>query len=220
MGLADLHIHTGYTWDGKNALKAVLSYAAEMTSLDVLAITDHNTIESALQALELASFYGLDVIPGCEISTSEGHVLALFIQKPLPLNLSLVDTLVRIGEAGGIAIAPHPLARCANSLSAESIRKALQHPDASRVLLGIEAYNASLFYYESNKPAERLVQELSLTAVGNSDAHSLFAIGMGSTEFDGCTAEDLKRALESGATKVIRSRPTRRMHIIPQLSLV
>lgn len=76
MGLADLHIHTTYSWDGTCIVEAVLKQAVCYAILDVVAITDHNTIAGAVKAVALAPLYGVQVIPGSEISTREGHVLA------------------------------------------------------------------------------------------------------------------------------------------------
>ena len=53
MGLADLHIHTIYSYDGTASVPAVLTQAKQ-TGLDVIAITDHDEIKGALKAFELA----------------------------------------------------------------------------------------------------------------------------------------------------------------------
>ena len=76
MGKADLHIHTIYSWDGTCTVEAVLKQAAHIAGLDVIAITDHDEIQGALEAVDLAPRYGIEVIPGCEISTADGHLLA------------------------------------------------------------------------------------------------------------------------------------------------
>ena len=76
MGLADLHLHTIYSYDGTASLPAVLSRAKQL-GLDIIAITDHDEIAGALKALEIAPNYGVEVIPGIEITTAEGDLLAL-----------------------------------------------------------------------------------------------------------------------------------------------
>jgi predicted metal-dependent phosphoesterase TrpH len=205
MGLADLHIHTIYSWDGTSTISAVLKYAADYTDLDVIAITDHDEIAGALQALDLAPNYGISVLPGCEISTMDGHLLALFIQRPVQPGLSLVETVLRVGELGGLCIAAHPLARGINSLAPEAIRSALKVPGVSDVLIGIEVFNASIFHRRSNEVALAFAQDLPMAQVGNSDSHWLQTIGQGATEFAGTTVADLRLALETGATKVHRS---------------
>jgi DNA polymerase III alpha subunit len=65
MGLAVLHVHTVYSWDGTCTVSAVLKQATQQANLDVIAITDHDEIDEALEALDLARIYGIEVILGC-----------------------------------------------------------------------------------------------------------------------------------------------------------
>lgn len=204
MGLSDLHIHTTYSWDGTATVSAVLKQAADYTGLNVIAITDHDEVRGALEAVELAPGYGIEVIPGEEVSSADGHVLALWIQKKIPARLSLRETVSRIGEQGGLAIAAHPMARGTSSLKSETILQALEDTDIARILVGIEVFNAGLFYGNSNLGALALAQNLPVALVGNSDAHFVGGIGMGASRFAGRTAADLRRALEAHATEVVR----------------
>ena len=64
MGKADLHIHTTYSWDGTCTVEAVLKQAAHIAGLDVIAITDHDDIRGALEAVELGPRYGIEVVHG------------------------------------------------------------------------------------------------------------------------------------------------------------
>ena len=206
MGLADLHIHTIYSYDGTASVPAVLTRAKEI-GLDVIAITDHDEIEGSLKAFNLASQFGIEVIPGLEITTAEGDLLALFVTEKIEPGLSLIGTILKVGEAGGICIAPHPMARGVGmkSLSGDSIIQALRHPEASRILIGIETYNATALDRGSNHNAQTLLEECpGIAQVGNSDAHILQTIGLGTTEFSGSTAADLLEALWIGATQVRR----------------
>ncbi len=206
MGLADLHIHTIYSYDGTASVPAVLARARQV-GLDVIAITDHDEIKGALKAFELAPEFGIEVIPGIEITTAEGDLLALFVTERIKPGLPLIETIIKVGEAGGICIAPHPMARGMGmkSLSGPSIVQALHHPDASPILIGIETYNATALDRESNYHAQALLAERpGIAQVGNSDAHTLQTIGLGATEFPGCTAADLLDALWVGATEVRR----------------
>jgi predicted metal-dependent phosphoesterase TrpH len=206
MGLADLHIHTIYSYDGTASVPAVLARAQQI-GLNVIAITDHDEIRGSLKAFDLAPSFGIEVIPGIEITTAEGDLLALFITEKIQPGLSLIETIVKVGEAGGICIAPHPMARGAGmkSLSGPSILQALRHPDASRILIGIETYNATALDRKGNQNAQALLAEYpGIAQVGNSDAHTLQAIGLGTTEFLGYTAAHLLDALWIGATDVHR----------------
>lgn len=204
MGLADLHIHTTYSWDGTCTVSAVLKQTADRTNLDVIAITDHDEVQGALEATELAPSYGIHVIPGSEVSTADGHLLALFIHKRIPKGLSLVETVKKVGEQGGICIAAHPMARGTSSLQPGVIRKALEDPGIASILVGIEAFNAGLFYGNSNQSAYQFALTLPVALVGNSDAHYTGGIGRGASRFNGRTALDLRRALETKNTEIVR----------------
>ncbi|WP_299024246.1 PHP domain-containing protein [uncultured Thermanaerothrix sp.] len=202
MGLADLHIHTVYSYDGTSSVEAVLKYVAEYTDLDIIAITDHDCITGALKAQDLAPAYGLEVIPGIEVSTSEGHVLALYIERPVPAGLSLIETALRVGELGGLCIAAHPMAAGTSSLNFQTIRAALEHPEVRRILVGVERFNGGLVYTRRNPWVEAIASTLPLAQVGNSDAHVLRMIGQGATFFPGTTAAELRHALEHATTEV------------------
>jgi predicted metal-dependent phosphoesterase TrpH len=202
MGLADLHIHSIHSYDGTATIPAILKHTADNTDLDVIAITDHDSMDGVNQALDLGPKYGLQVIPGCEISSAQGHVLGLFIRNRVPAGLSFIETLMLIGEQGGMAIAAHPLAKGTSSLNFEVIREACNHPFASKVLVGVEAFNGGLFYTRSNKNIAAQSSRLPLAQVGNSDSHILQTIGEGSSYFPGSTIMDLKMALKQRLTWV------------------
>lgn len=202
MGFADLHIHTIYSYDGTCSVSAVLKQVADHTDLDVIAITDHDSLVGVREALNLAPNYGVEVIPGCEVSTADGHLLALFIDRPIHAGLSLVETVLRVGEQGGLCIAAHPMARGASSLRFATIQQALSQPGVDQVLVGIEAFNGGLVYTRRNPLVEAMAQTLPLAQVGNSDAHILQTIGHGSSKFEGQTACELRTALEQATTRV------------------
>ena len=199
MGLADLHMHTIYSYDGTASVPAVLTRAKQI-GLDVIAITDHDEIAGSLKALELAPKYGVEVIPAIEITTAEGDLLALNITKKVGRDLPLIETILKVGELGGFCIAPHPMAGGfgMKSLNAYSILRALRNPDVVRILIGIETYNATTIDKMSNHYAHILGSRLNLAQTASSDAHVVEAIGLGATEFGGHTAQDLIKALQTG----------------------
>jgi predicted metal-dependent phosphoesterase TrpH len=206
MGFADLHIHTVHSYDGTSSVSAVLKQAADYADLDVIAITDHDTLAGVREAMDLAPSYGIEVIPGCEVSTAEGHLLALFIEQAIPADLPLVQTVRLIGEQGGLCIAAHPTAWGMTSLSFADIHLALFQRGVRDILVGVEAFNGGLIYTRSNPLVEALSQSLPLAQVGNSDSHVLKTIGQGATRFEGRTAADLRSALVNRKTKVVRSK--------------
>ena len=205
MGLADLHLHTIYSYDGTASLAAVLSRAKQV-GLDVIAITDHDEIAGALKAMELASAYGVELIPGIEITTADGDLLAFFITEKVDAGLSLVETVLRVRELGGVCIAPHPMAggMGMKSLSGRAILNALRNLQVAETLIGIEVYNATALDRISNHYARILASRLDIAHVGNSDAHVVDAIGLGASEFEGNTAADLLIALKNKTTKVLK----------------
>lgn len=207
MGRADLHLHTIYSFDGTASLAAVLNRAKQLR-LDVIAITDHDEIEGALKAMEIAPNYGVEVIPGIEITTAEGDLLAFFITEKVDAGLSLTETVLRVRELGGVCVAPHPMASGLGmkSLGARAIMKALRNPRVADTLIGIEVYNATALDRISNYYASILAGRLDIAHVGNSDAHTVGALGLGATEFEGSSAADLLTALKNKTTKVSKQK--------------
>lgn len=203
MGLADLHMHTIFSYDGTATVPAVLARAKEI-GLDVIAITDHDEINGSLKALEVAPQYGIEVIPGIEITTSDGDLLAFNITERVERGHSLIETVLRVKELGGFCVAPHPMAGGLGmkSLSAPTIMKALRNPGVAQTLIGIETFNATTIDKMSNHYAHLLGEHLKIAKLGNSDAHILRTIGMGATQFEGHTAQDLIKAIRTRKTCV------------------
>lgn len=209
MGKADLHIHTAYSADGTATVAAILEHVARHTDLDVIAITDHDEIEGALEAVALAPRYGIEVIPGVEVTTADGHLLALYVTENVPAKLSLVETIDYVANLGGVCIAAHPGGRWEWCLQEHHLRHALSLPHIAETLIGVEAYNASLPNLRINQRAHAIQQRLALANVSNSDAHLLWMIGITATCFPGKNAQDLRKALYERTTTVeIQPRPS------------
>lgn len=205
MGLADLHIHSTYSWDSVSSIRAILKHVIENTDLDMIAITDHDEIRGAFEAQQIAPTYGVQVIIGSEISTAEGHLLVYFIDHKIQAGLSLIETILRVRDQGGICVAAHPMAKGALSLSAEAIRNAFNHPATAGVLVGIETFNGGLFHRTSNDLALSLAQEIAvkhpnIAMLANTDSHTLFTIGQAASEFYGNSPEELRKAMIFGET--------------------
>lgn len=92
---ADLHLHSTAS-DGRLTPQELVQKAVEL-KLEVIAITDHDSVEGVLPALEEAKKYPqLTVIPGVEINTDvpkgEVHILGYFIDYRDPgLKLTLEE---------------------------------------------------------------------------------------------------------------------------------
>lgn len=203
MGRADLHIHTRVS-DGLGSIEQVLEYVEHRTGLDVVAITDHEDVTGGLRAQELAAKrgYRFAVVPGAEVTTRQGHVIALFIDRDVPSFRSVEATLERIHGQEGFAIVPHPLSWLTRSVSERTLDRIEGRAEAGITFDGIELANPSPAGLRTRARAMRLNGERwKLPAVGGSDAHHLPHIGTGWTEFEGSTADDLRTALTSGQVR-------------------
>ena len=199
LGKADLHMHSTYS-DGTATLEQILHHVQYNTHLDVIAITDHDVVEGALRArdLWLRGSYRFDFIVGEEITTSEGHLLALYIEKPIRPHLSMARSVDLVHEQGGLAIVAHPLNRFFRHSCQRDVLDQIYA--ASDVWLdGIETWNASFCGLYGNRIAMRVNREVyGWPEVGNSDAHTLSAIGCGCTWFEGKSAQDVRTTIEAG----------------------
>ena len=199
---ADLHIHTTYS-DGTASVPDVLTAVAQ-SDLRVIAITDHDTIQGALEARSLASEFGVEVIVGEEVSTQEGHLLALFVEDELPPYRPAAETIDAVHAQGGLCIAAHPYDWATSSLGytwgrSHRLAAEVDHPWHTWRVDGLEVFNASLLWPRSacNLKAQHVAHTLGLPALGGSDAHSPATVGSGYTLFPGSTADDLYRAIKN-----------------------
>jgi len=201
-GRADMHLHTLYS-DGVMEVQALLDQVEHSTDLDLIAVTDHERIDGALRARELhaAGNYHFGLVVGEEITTRRGHVLALFLTERIPPLRPLEETIERIHDQGGIAIAAHPLAPLTPSLGRRSLLRLHHDPDPRHRLDAIEMLNPSVAGRARRPHRHALNQLMELAAVGNSDAHVLEHIGSGWTWFPGVSAEDYRRAVADRTTE-------------------
>ncbi len=155
---ADLHVHTTYSGDSI-ITPGELVYYAKKRGLDAVAVTDHNQIEGARKIVAETDFL---IIPGTEVSSREGHIVGLNVSAPIPKGLTADETVDRIHNAGGIAIACHPYALFKGSIGKHVTDKF----DA------VETINASSFPFKrSSAEAEKLAKNLKLSRVAGTDAH-------------------------------------------------
>jgi len=212
---ADLHIHTS-AGDGIASPQRVLAVALQR-HLQVIAITDHDQLDGARRAAELLAMgtAALELIIGCEVTTRQGHLLALFIERQLPFFKRVEDTIDAIKAQSGLVVVPHPLGRLVPSLSAKKIAElvAKGYP-----IDGIELYNPSPANRAHRAQVNALNHTWGLAAIGGSDAHFWQHVGAAYTLFPGHTAADLRRAILSRHTWVggMESPPAR----LPAIALV
>jgi len=188
----------------------ILEHVERAATLDVIAITEHDTLRAGAEAREIRARgnYRFDVICGEEVTTLDGHLLALWIDEPVPSFERMEPTLEAIHRQGGLAIVPHPLSWLTRSVSARVLQRVEGATDAGVCFDGIEEYNLSPAGRVSSARGRRLNRErLGLAALGCSDAHFLAAIGSGYTTFEGTTAGQLREAIAQRRTSGAAGRP-------------
>lgn len=200
---ADLHIHSS-TGDGLNSIAEILEHAEFHTDLSVIAITDHDEIEGALAAEELAARrgYRVQVVPGTEITTRHGHLLALFVRTRFPALRALEATIEAVRAAGGICVVPHPLSWLTLSVGRRRLLQVQARSESHLRFDGMEVFNPTFAGRVGTERARKLNRHvLRLAETGGSDAHSCSLIGSGYTLFPGRTPDDLRRAIELRETQ-------------------
>lgn len=173
----DLHCHTRGSFDCLSAPKDVVR-AAAARGLTHLAITDHDRIDVALEARELAPD-GLTIIVGEEVRTRDGDLICVFLERAIPPGLSAVEAIAAAREQGGLVGIPHPFDGHRGSLLREP---AMEHLVAR--VDWIETHNARVIGH-GNEQASDLARERGLPGVAVSDAHSVMEVGVAYTALDG-----------------------------------
>ena len=197
----ELHAHSELSHDGRDPVELLLEQAAAV-GLDALAVTDHDEIDASLDAVELAPEFGLVGIPGMEVTSEAGHVLALGVREAVPPELPFEETLDRIREQGGIAVIPHPFQSSRHGVASRITDAQLATADA------IEVYNSRLLTGLANRKADRFATAHDLPKTAGSDAHISEMIGQAVTEVgvDERSAEAILEAVAAGRTSVVGSR--------------
>jgi predicted metal-dependent phosphoesterase TrpH len=204
-GRADLHMHTTSS-DGWPTPHELVDHAARRARLDVIAVTDHDTIEGALRAREYAAKRArFHVIVGEEVSSRDGHIVALFLERRVRPGMSAAATVHAIHDQGGLAVAAHPFWRTQKPTRTGQVH-GVGWLAAELDFDAIEVENATPGFYLFNQLAHRLNLGLGAAELGCSDAHILDAVGRAFTEFPGKTPEALREAIESGKTSARRRR--------------
>ncbi|BBL66853.1 phosphoesterase [Methanoculleus chikugoensis] len=145
---------------------------AEAVGLDAIAITDHDTVEGALYALECDT--PVTVIPGTEVSTKQGHLLALGVTEPLPDGLDFFETVTIARVRGALLILPHPYHRWRHGVG-RRLAAGIGAVDA------VEVFNSRYITGSANRKAAVIAKRFRKPGVAGSDAHNARYVGFGVT---------------------------------------
>lgn len=203
MGKADLHMHSNCN-DGVDSVETMLEWVQEHTDLDVISITDHDIFEAQLIAEELCKRkkYRFQYVKGAEMTTLRGHLLALFVDKPIETLLPVEDTVRLIHEQGGLAIIPHPMSMAVYSIGESEIEKVMRSEHPLVYFDAIETINPSISGRIVHNKVREKNKKWNLARFAGSDGHMKEVIGDAQTLFPGHSSEDFMKAIRTSATQV------------------
>ena len=169
----DLHNHTVFSADGLLTPAALLE-EAKARGVACLAVTDHNSIEGALECVRLASLdSGLPrVIPGIELGTTAGEVIGLYMTHDVPRGLTVSEALACIRAQGGLVCLPHPCDPVRRGAIASGARES-----AAAAVDMIEVVNGRSLAPRHNDRALDLARRHGKPASAGSDAHRAVEVG-------------------------------------------
>jgi predicted metal-dependent phosphoesterase TrpH len=190
-----LHVHTHFS-DGREPPETVIKHAAKLKAmgmLDGLAITDHDNTNGLEEARRIAAKLGIILIPGVEITTTSGDILALNVEE-MPKARTAEEMIKLIHKLGGVACLAHPFGGYWQVPFPEM-------PEIVKKFDAIEVYNA-FTPLDANLLAIKYAKDLEMVGVAGSDAHSLDLIGNAFIECDAQTPEEIVKAIRHGKVKV------------------
>jgi PHP domain len=223
LGRAEVHAHT-LASDGMVSAEELVDAAAAI-GLNVVCVTDHDTMTDLGRATELGASLGVEVVRGEEVTTSFPpgiHIVGLFLEHQVRMHMSVEDTVEAIHDAGGLAVIAHPfMPTWFASMTPGRARRLLRtHPvDAVELRHTAPVLPRTWGLLDAFYAKHR--EQLG-AAIGAGDSHfGAHDLGRVLTVFPGRTAADLRRAIEERSTSplsgsVSPSSPPLKMRVAQQ----
>ena len=196
-GRADLQVHTAFG-DGMEDARTIFERVEVLGELDVIAVTDHDDVRGALEAREVHAQapYHFELVTGIEVTTQHGHLLALWVERPVRSFRSLEETVAAIHAQGGLAVVPHPFSLLTRSIGRRTLERVLAIGDPTTHPDGIEVANPTSAGWDTGiRAVEMNRARWGLAETGGSDAHFAEAVGAAYTLFPGRTSDDIRQAI-------------------------
>lgn len=188
----DLHVHSRYSPDSRLTLEQLVG-RLPYTGIRGFALTDHNSVGGIAELAELRRAYPTYVfLPGVEVSTVEGHLLAYGVSEAPPARKPVLETIEWVRAHGGEAVLAHPY-RWNHGVGGRVAETA-----PVRAIECRNGHNSEV----ANAKAEVVAARRLLGMTGGSDVHVLNELGRAFTQFpdEARTADDLLEALRRGQT--------------------
>jgi predicted metal-dependent phosphoesterase TrpH len=170
----DMHIHSCFSNDGMGTPQDLIK-SLKKRGLQGMALTDHNTM-SGYRTVQQVVPNDFLVIPSVEISTADGHLLAINVTETIQAGLSVEETVERIIDAGGEPIVPH-LFRLLSGIKKDKLKRIQTKISAIEVFNGCSVPNTNL-------KTAKVAHALNLGGTGGSDSHDPFYAGYAYTVID------------------------------------
>jgi len=183
----DLHVHSRYSPDSRLGLDEIVGRLAYV-GLRGFALTDHNSVQGHRPLLDLQSkFPAYLFVPGVEVSTADGHLLAYGVSELPPPHRPAAETIDWVRSHGGEAVPAHPFRR------SHGIGRRLAESIPARAMETRNGHNSEI----ANLRAEDAASRRGVGQTGGSDAHSIRDLGRAYTETDSSVAslDDLLEAI-------------------------
>lgn len=176
----DLHVHTSHSQDSSTDPKA-LGQIAKSRGLDGVAVTEHDFF-SLIESNDIL------IVPGIEVSSNEGHILALGTNDVVPKGLTARDTIELLRRQNCVIVIPHPYDRSSPGIDPLRLGSNID---------AIETINSSAIPFGScKKKAEAAARLLRLPMVAGSDSHIPSTIGDAYTQVE-VSSPSIESVLES-----------------------
>ena len=159
----DSHIHSEYSPDSSSKIDDILK-VAEKRNIDIIAISDHNTVDGTSEVLAKTRNTDILAIPSIEISSTQGHILGFGCEENVARDLTPQETIDKIHDLGGLAIIPHPYCFYRHGLLCKSDYRDLK-------IDAIETKNARFIVGYCNRKAKNLSKRENIPELGASDSH-------------------------------------------------
>jgi predicted metal-dependent phosphoesterase TrpH len=166
----DLHTHSCYSHDAFITIKHY-EYFFRRNPDFILAITDHNEIEGALQCKKA---FGEKIIIGEEVKTAEGELIGLYLDHCIDPGMPLENTVEEIKKQDGLVMVPHPFKRTGNSDSQIFKKSLCTHLELFDI---IEIYNSRNRTEGANEQALAFARSHQKPMAVGTDAHAFYELG-------------------------------------------
>jgi hypothetical protein len=175
---ADFHIHMRYSRDSILTEERLIHNAMER-GLTHIAVTNHNNVEGAVAVRDKAAEMGVDdrltVILGEEVSTADGEVVGIFLQRTIPRGLSAEETADEIHAQGGLVSIPHPFDPFRRHHISEVPLTRLA--EAGKID-AVEVFNSRVTFQRHNLAAAEFAARYGLPGISASDSHAGYEVAM------------------------------------------